>query len=224
MTPAELTGKTRQHILQVQEPRFAAAPLAVRAFIDLRQKARKEGIELGVFSGFRDFESQARIWRLKLTGQRPLYDTQGKVLDFESLSPEALVLAILRWSALPGASRHHWGSELDLIDLAALPPGYQVQLLPEEYANGGVFEKLNRWLDHNLSPFGFFRPYARDLGGVAPEPWHVSFAEISGPALACLTPQLVAQAWDTAELPGREWVLPQLDDLFERFVKNITLP
>ncbi len=33
------------------------------------------------------------------------------------------VAAILVWSALPGASRHHWGTDCDVIDAAALPPG-----------------------------------------------------------------------------------------------------
>ena len=40
------------------------------------------------------------------------------------------MVGILEWSALPGASRHHWGSEFDVFDLAALPEGYRVQLLP----------------------------------------------------------------------------------------------
>ena len=122
MTPEELTGRTRSHVLQFSEPRFAAHPAAARAFLRMREAGREAGLELAVFSGFRDFAAQARIWRLKATGERTLYD-KGQPLEFERLSPAEIVEAILRWSALPGASRHHWGSELDLIDLAAMPPG-----------------------------------------------------------------------------------------------------
>lgn len=221
MTPQELTGRARSHILQFSEPRFAAHPKAARAFLELRDAGRKEGLELSVFSGFRDFEAQARIWRLKATGERTLYDAQGQALDFAALSPAQVVEAILRWSALPGASRHHWGSELDLIDLNAMPPGYRVELLPAEYATGGVFARLNQWLGEHLSEFGFFRPYAQDLGGVAPEPWHASFAEVSKPALQQLTPQMVAEAFEAAQLPLAGEVSGQIQDLFERYVTNI---
>ena len=75
---------------------------------------------------------------------------------------------------LPGGSRHHWGTDVDVIDAAALPPDYRVQLVPEEYAPGGVFERLTPWLDANMARFGFYRPYATGHGGarrraVAPE-------------------------------------------------------
>ena len=33
--------------------------------------------------------------------------------------------AILLWSALPGASRHHWGTDFDVFDRAAVPPDYR---------------------------------------------------------------------------------------------------
>ena len=54
--------------------------------------------------------------------------------------------AILHWSALPGASRHHWGTEIDVIDRAALLHGQLAQLVPDEYAADGVFAKLGLWL------------------------------------------------------------------------------
>ena len=87
--------------------------------------------------------------------------------------------AILLWSALPGASRHHWGTEIDVIDRAALRPGQHAQLIPAEYCAEGVFGGLDRWLTEHAGAFGFFRPYDRDRGGVQPEPWHLSFAPVS---------------------------------------------
>lgn len=47
------------------------------------------------------------------------------------------------------------------------PPGAQLQLTPEEYLPGGYFATLTRWLDRHLGEYGFYRPYARDRGGVA---------------------------------------------------------
>jgi len=47
------------------------------------------------------------------------------------------VRAILHWSALPGASRHHWGTEIDVIDRAALADGRKAQLIPAEYGADG---------------------------------------------------------------------------------------
>ena len=75
-----------------------------------------------------------------------------------------MIDAILTWSALPGASRHHWGSDIDVIDAAALGPGARAQLVAEEFAPGGRFERLNGWLDSNMGRFGFFRPYATVQG------------------------------------------------------------
>ena len=224
MSPEELTGRSRGHIAQFQEPRFAAHPLAVKAFLAMQEEARKEGLELAIFSGFRDFETQRKIWQTKATGQRPLYDPQGQEIPFASLDPDGLIEAILRWSALPGASRHHWGSDLDLIDLNGMPPGYRVQLLPEEYAPGGVFGKLNQWLSEQVKAFDFFQPYLQDRGGVAPEPWHLSFAPVSVPALAQLHPQLLLEVWEPVEMLLKDRLKERLDELFVRYVTNINPP
>ena len=100
-----------------------------------------------------------------------------------TLREPELVDAILCWSAIPGGSRHHWGSDLDVIDAAAMPQGYQVQLVPEEYAADGVFARLTSWLDANMHRYGYFRPYASDRGGAAVEPWHLSYAPVAALAL-----------------------------------------
>ncbi|OGG94759.1 MAG: hypothetical protein A2527_06060 [Candidatus Lambdaproteobacteria bacterium RIFOXYD2_FULL_50_16] len=223
-SPQTLTGQSREHIVQFQEPRFALHPLAAKAFFEMQEEARSAGIELAVFSGFRDFDTQVRIWRLKAAGERPLYNTQGQPIPYASLSPEALIHAILRWSALPGASRHHWGSEIDLIDQRAMPPGYRVELLPHEYAQGGIFGHLNTWIEQNAARFGFFQPYKEDLGGVAPEPWHLSLKELSIPALKALTPGLLQETLQKAELPLSETLLPMVDLLYSRYVINICPP
>jgi hypothetical protein len=84
------------------------------------------------------------------------------------LTPAERVAAILWWSALPGTSRHHWGTDFDVLDAAAMPAGYKLQVIPAEYLEGGPFHRLTTWLDAHMGAFGFFRPYTTDRGGVAP--------------------------------------------------------
>ncbi len=81
--------------------------------------------------------------------------------------------------------------DFDAIDRAALPAGYRVQLIPQEYAPGGVFERLGRWLDEQAAQSGFYRPYSTWRGGSQPEPWHLSHGPVASQALAQFTPQLL---------------------------------
>lgn len=98
----ELTGRTRTHVQQSQQPRFAATPNTLRAFLALRDAAAKDGFDLAVFSSFRDFHTQKRIWIRKLTGERPLYDEHGQIRDRAQLTEQQIVRHIFDWSALPG--------------------------------------------------------------------------------------------------------------------------
>jgi LAS superfamily LD-carboxypeptidase LdcB len=224
LDPLELTGRARTHIVQLERPRCALHRDVVAPFLEMCAAAAADGIELAVFSAYRDFEAQLAIWNRKFRGERALYDREGRMLDHASLDEEALIRAILRWSALPGASRHHWGTDIDVFDAGAVPPEYRVQLLPDEYGPGGPFARLDRWLDENAVRFGFYRPYDRDRGGVNPEPWHISHAPIAWPASQRLTPALVAQALSRAEVLGREAVLGRLQAIFEGYVSNVAHP
>ena len=130
----------------------------------------------------------------------------------------------MHWSALPGASRHHWGTDVDLIDARAVAPDYRVQLLPEEYAGDGPFGRLGEWLQTNAARFGFFRPYRGVLSGVRPEPWHYSFAPLAEGARRALGVDVLAQAIEAAPLAGKQEVLAQLDELHAKFVAAIDPP
>lgn len=220
----ELTGRARTHVVQLDELRCALHRDVVEPFLALRAAAAREGMDLRVFSAFRDFTAQLSIWNRKFSGQRPLFTRDGGVLEHAALDVDELLEAILSWSALPGASRHHWGSDIDVFDAAAVPPDYRVQLLPEEFAEGGPFAQLNRWLADHAAKFGFFRPYDRDRGGVHPEAWHISHAATSLPALDRLTPELITEALQHDEVLGREAVLDHLEGIFRRYVVNVTRP
>jgi LAS superfamily LD-carboxypeptidase LdcB len=220
----ELTGRTRTHIVQYETPRVAAHAQALAALLALREAAARDGIDIAVFSAFRDFDAQVKIWNAKFRGRRVLYDRHGRALDYATLDKSARVAAILNWSALPGASRHHWGSDIDVYDRAAMPPDYRVRLLPEEYARDGVFARLAAWLDTHAHAFGFYRPYAEDRGGVCPEPWHLSYAPVSIPALEALTVDLLDAALGESKILGKRIVRAQLREIHARYVANVCPP
>jgi LAS superfamily LD-carboxypeptidase LdcB len=220
----ELTGRARTHLVQRDDLRAAMHADALEPFLAMQADAAREGIQIEIMSAFRDFQAQERIWNLKWRGERTLYDDDGVPRDHAALTPLQLVDAILCWSALPGASRHHWGSELDVIDRAAVPEGYRVQLLPAEAAPGGVFHALHCWLDVNMACYGFFRPYQSFRGGVLPEAWHLSYAQVATAALSALTPQLIAAAIQESDMLGKELVAGRIVELHHRYVANIDQP
>lgn len=191
------------------------------AVIALRSAGLAAGIDLKIVSAFRDFNRQAAVWSAKFTGQRVLLDRFERPVNYSDLYENELITTILTWSALPGASRHHWGTEIDVIDAAALLAGHRPQLVRAEYAPGGCFERLGGWLDSNMGGFGFFRPYATDRGGVQPEPWHLSYAPVSVRALQMLSLEVLREALEGAELPGQQAVLDRLPELYERYVVNV---
>ena len=221
MNELELTGRARTHVVELNQPYCTLHYEAVAAFLSMRDAAAAEGIDLVARSSFRDFDTQVTIWNRKWNGERPLYDRKGQLLDRASLSDNAAVDAILYWSAIPGGSRHHWGSDVDVIDAVAVPKDYEVQLVPGEYATDGIFANLTRWLDANMKRFGFFRPYRTDRGGVSPEPWHLSYAPVSLPALEALSLSMLRQVIDASSIAGKAHVLARLPEIYTRFMLTI---
>ncbi len=224
MTPHELTGRVRTHIVDLPELGMAVHVHAVAPFIGLRRAALAAGFDLVAVSSFRDFDRQLGIWNAKFNGERPLYGELGELLPAADLTPAERVAAILIWSALPGASRHHWGTDLDLVDRGAIAAGYRVQLVTEEFAPGGPFAAVSQWLEANAARFGFFRPFRGRSSGVQREDWHYSFAPLAETARHALTPEVLGAALAGARLEGKSEVLAQLDQLHARYVATIDLP
>lgn len=230
MDPTLLTGRTEAHLCTPAEAEALGAPMhrdVVEPFRALRAAAAAEGFDLTVLSGFRGFARQCSIWNRKAEGTLAVLDSDAVPLDIRTLTERELAFAILRWSALPGASRHHWGTELDVFDAAARPEGYEVELVPEEVDSGGIFGPLHDWLDGRIAAgtsFGFFRPYDRDRGGVAPERWHLSCAPVAQRFVSGLTVEVLRDTLSGADLRLRATVLEHLDEIHERFVLNTGTP
>ena len=158
----QLLGLDDQHILRP----IGITPQAAKAFAVMEKAASQKGFQLKIISGFRSYERQKIIWEEKISGKRALVDDQENVLDPKELAPDQLLKAIIRFSAIPGFSRHHWGTDFDLIDANGGPKDYQVRLTLSETQPGGVFGEMHTWLNDylNQNP-DFYRPLpARSRG------------------------------------------------------------
>jgi LAS superfamily LD-carboxypeptidase LdcB len=223
-SPQELTGRSRGLIVDLHAPQCSLHHAVIEPFLALRAAAATDGIELLPVSSFRDFSRQLAIWNGKCRGERELRDSTGALLACDQLDEEALVSAILLWSALPGASRHHWGTDFDVVDAAAMPEGYRPQLTTQEFAPGGVFARLEAWLAANAERFGFYRPYTTWRGGFQPEPWHLSHAAVAEQALQQYSVEVLRQALDGADLAARSAVQRRLPQIVENYVMNVDAP
>ncbi len=138
------------------------------AFQTMSAAAEKDGVKLIVISATRPFDRQKQIWEDKWTGRRLV---GGKNLAQAIPDPAARATEIMRFSAMPGASRHHWGTDMDLNSLEnayfATPSG----------------KKIYDWLVAHGSEYGFCQVYSK-LGpdrpfGYQEEKWHWSYLPIA---------------------------------------------
>ncbi len=137
------------------------------AFKKMYQAASKQGIHLNVISATRSFSAQKRIWEAKWSGKRRV---NGK--DLSKAIPFGVDRAkkILEFSAMPGTSRHHWGTDLDLV------------ALENEFFDTPKGKKIYDWLVANAESFGFHQPYTKweeRKSGHSEEKWHWSYTPIS---------------------------------------------
>ena len=164
-----LLGKGEPELYNVDIPLLK--PVGV-AFIEMQKAAKKEGITLEIVSAYRSFERQKSIWNRKYLRNKK-----------RGVSPEENITKIIEYSTLPGTSRHHWGTDVDLIDGTKTKEGDV--LLTDKFHGQGPYAKMKKWMDKNAANFGFIRPYTADIKrkGFYYEPWHYSYAPIATPML-----------------------------------------
>ena len=167
-------------------------------FMALQKKACESGLALCAASGFRSYRAQLAIFDAKWAAQRPVLDDQDRPLRRSDYTDEEWLTRILRFSALPGTSRHHWGTDIDVYDSSLLPNGQALRLVPSEYGEEGCFAALTAWIDRQIetdSAEGFSRPYDHDRGGVAVEPWHLSYLPQASLLSKWVTPEALIELW-----------------------------
>ncbi|MFL0810980.1 MAG: M15 family metallopeptidase [Agarilytica sp.] len=189
-------------------------------FAAMKQSAAEEGFDLKIASGYRSVAHQIVIWNEKSQGVRPVLDGEENPVDIKKIKTKDLVFAILRWSALPGASRHHWGSDFDVYDASAIGDDYRLQLNVRETEKDGPFYPFYLWLNDYLQQksCAFYRPYNIDCGGVAREPWHLSHKATAGPFEALLNFEAFRSCVESLDIALKKEVLENLDEIFTRFV------
>ena len=220
MLTTELTGQAITHLHEFKSNLLVHKDV-LKHFLGLQDAAKKSGFNLQIASGFRSFERQLGIWNNKYSGNRPVLDSHEIPIDLSTLSELEKLYSILHWSALPGTSRHHWGTDFDIYDPNLLPSHQDLKLTVSEYENDGYFSDLTHWLTENMSLFGFYRPYQSFLGGVAVEPWHISFAPIAHEALQQLKQADILQLIDNNNVVGKDLVRQELPNIYNKFVLNI---
>ena len=211
-----------------------ASNSAAAALKRLMKRAKNSGLNLSVASGYRDYGRQLAIFNAKMRGERPVYGDTGALISKQSRTSDEWLHAILRYSALPGTSRHHWGTDFDIWDPSAVSAGYALQLHASEYTDEGPFAPVSDWLTSLISKDdaeGFYRPYTGEAGGVAPEPWHLShrpsargFQSLvdNAPLIELWSGQAnsLCQPGDFEALLGLEEVELQFDAIMARYVRS----
>lgn len=221
-----LTGKTTEHLVQLVGTELLVHKQMLKDFLRLQAAAKDSGFDLQICSAFRDYDRQLSIWNAKATGKRTLFDERENPLEFSRLSQSEVVFAILRWSALPGCSRHHWGSDIDVYD-ASKQARDEVKLVPSECTGSGPSAGLHDWLDQRMQAgesFSFFRPYSTDRGGVSPERWHLSYWPVARRMIDHFTFPLFKRSIEESSIELKSTVLEHADDIFHRFILNFDLP
>lgn len=223
LTLDQLTGRDDTHLVALAGGHRLQAEAAA-AFARLQAEAAAAGFQLAIASSYRSYERQRLIWNGKAAGERPVHDDAGNPVPVLALPAGERIRAILRFSALPGTSRHHWGTDLDVFDAAAVPADGAPQLIPQEVAPGGPFDPLHCWLDARMaggSSHGFYRPYGVDRGGVAPERWHLSYAPMAASCAGRVTVDVLRACWncDAQPLLLRAELEARLPELLAQYVE-----
>ncbi|MFM7234309.1 MAG: M15 family metallopeptidase [Flavobacteriales bacterium] len=136
---------------------------AYEAFKKMHAAAKKDGITLMIVSATRNFDAQKGIWERKW--KRPQYE--GKP-DLDRIQD------IMKFSSMPGTSRHHWGTD---IDLNSVEPSYFLS---------GKGLLIYQWLSAHAPEYGYRQTYTSKINGrtgYEEEAWHWSYMPLAGPML-----------------------------------------
>jgi hypothetical protein len=139
---------------------------AYDAFVKMAGAAGQDGIKLVIISATRNFESQKKIWENKWNGKVLV---EGKNLTTVK-DPEERARIILRYSSMPGTSRHHWGTDMDL------------NSLENSYFESAAGLRIYQWLTTHAADYGFCQPYtskANGRTGYEEEKWHWSYLPLA---------------------------------------------
>lgn len=159
-------------------------------------------------SQYRSFEHQANIVRNVLT-------ELGVTRASSDAQVRSALLQSLTTRSVPGFSRHHWGTEIDVVDATAT-----------RWQPGGPYWQLVPFMQNEAPKFGFYNSF-REGSFPDPtrphynsEPWHLSYYPIAGPLrerwlsevdVPALLERVAAALSGAADINVLRRVLPTLD-------------
>jgi LAS superfamily LD-carboxypeptidase LdcB len=217
---ADWLGLSEQHLVECQHGHKLVKD-ACLAFKKMQKSAEKAGVDIQLVSSFRSFERQKAIWNQKWQGHRALFSLDGHPLDISKMTELEKLHAILTFSALPGTSRHHWGTDCDVYDQQQVNAlQHKFELVNAEYRQGGPCYALHCWLEKNAGLYGFYRPYAQYRGGVAAEEWHLSYRPNAKLMREKFNLNALKETIMAADVMGKSCIVENLEEIVERYVLN----
>lgn len=131
-----------------------------QSYFKMYTAAKKDGVQLKIISAARTFEEQSWIWEDKWKKNKIKYPVESDLSAY-----------IMQYSAMPGTSRHHWGTEVDLNSTS------------DSYFATATGKKVYDWLQLHASQYGFCQTYdSKGMSrstGYNEEKWHWSYFPIS---------------------------------------------
>ncbi len=162
------------------------------AFVAMRDAAREEGIDIKIVSSYRSFDRQVAIFERKYI----------RFTEEQGMEPLEAIDKIIEYSTIPGTSRHHWGTDIDIIDGSVESEGDV--LVPEKFEKDGAFANLKAWMDENSKTYDFHLVYTDEpkRRGFKYEPWHYSYAPLSIPMLTTFRKKNIMHYLDKEDFAG----------------------
>jgi D-alanyl-D-alanine carboxypeptidase len=151
----------------VTENRHSLQETAMSAWREMQAAAKAEGVELQLVSAYRSVERQRRIFLRELgllsrqsTGRE--YNTR----ELAGGQADSSIEEVLRYSSIPGFSKHHSGYTIDISD-----PSQGHVFTDFEHTLGFQWISAHNYL--NAKRFGFIPSYPAGAEGQGPdpEPW-----------------------------------------------------
>lgn len=142
---------------------------AYKAFVSMHTAASKEGIQLIIKSATRNFNYQKGIWERKWNGETKIEEGTNAKIAYPNSRIRAL--KILEYSSMPGTSRHHWGTDIDLNNFE------------NEWFESGEGLRIYNWLTKHAGEYGFCQVYTAKGNqrpeGYNEEKWHWSYLPLA---------------------------------------------
>jgi LAS superfamily LD-carboxypeptidase LdcB len=171
----------------------------LNAYLKMRTAALAEGVNLLIISGTRTFNDQKGIWERKWEANAAeIKDTLANANK------------ILLFSSMPGTSRHHWGTDIDL------------NSLDDAFFQSGEGLKIYNWLKAHAGEYGFCQTYSDKVEtnrtGYSMEKWHWSYMPLSSKYLAAYVSTITYA--DIKGFKGDN--LPARIDVIKNYVQGIS--